>query len=515
MLLAFIRLGRLRDLLSGLAGPTITNWLTPVWIVCMGAAAALVLLLLLWAVVRLVRPKAGIWLYEAVAEGPLRYVMMLLYVAAAFAFVGSGIVRAPGDILASLPRLRYAGEQVLKFTIPPPADSADEEWRPIEVDLVSEEIRHMKLESQQPLSISTRADALETATDTITVNGAGEAYNWLRGEDSLRPFEADHVERLYVKNRGVRGGELTMTLDIAPPYPEVSAAVITLLGVFGLFLAYLVPRLILPKLSAVALATFKSEIVHPLFLLLLGIGFAGMMLLVIIPYNTFGEDVKVLKDTGLTIVMVFCIIEAVWAASSSVSDEIEGRTALSVLSKPVSRRQFVLGKFAGIVWTVAILFLVLGAWLLIWVAYRPLLDAREGAKYDPTWQLCHLEMVSVAPGLVLAFLETVIMAALAVAISTRLPIIPNILICFAIYVLGHLTPLLAQSSLGQFEPVNFAARFIGTVFPMLEYFNIQAAIAGGAQVPFVYLGWALVYCLLYSAVAMLLALVMFEDRDLA
>jgi hypothetical protein len=50
---------------------------------------------------------------------------------------------------------------------------------------------------------------------------------------------------------------------------------------------------------------------------------------------------------------------------------------------------------------------------------------------------------------------------------------------------------------------------------MLNVFDIQAAIAGGKHVPLDYLGWALLYCVLYSTVAMLLALILFEDRDLA
>jgi hypothetical protein len=83
--------------------------------------------------------------------------------------------------------------------------------------------------------------------------------------------------------------------------------------------------------------------------------------------------------------------------------------------------------------------------------------------------------------------------------------------------IGHLTPLLVQSQVvaAQFEPVIFIGRFLATILPVLEYFNIQASIAAGAEVPFAYLGWALVYCILYCSVAMLLALVLFEDRDLA
>ncbi|MCA9209215.1 MAG: ABC transporter permease, partial [Planctomycetales bacterium] len=63
--------------------------------------------------------------------------------------------------------------------------------------------------------------------------------------------------------------------------------------------------------------------------------------------------------------------------------------------------------------------------------------------------------------------------------------------------------------------VKFIAQFIATIVPNLETFNIQAAIAGSVAVPLAYLGWAFVYCLIFSVIAMMLALFMFEDRDLA
>ena len=67
----------------------------------------------------------------------------------------------------------------------------------------------------------------------------------------------------------------------------------------------------------------------------------------------------------------------------------------------------------------------------------------------------------------------------------------------------------------QFEIVAFVAKLFVTLLPVLDHFNIQAAVATGRQVPLAYLGWAALYCLLYSTVAMLVALLLFEDRDLA
>jgi ABC-type transport system involved in multi-copper enzyme maturation permease subunit len=174
-----------------------------------------------------------------------------------------------------------------------------------------------------------------------------------------------------------------------------------------------------------------------------------------------------------------------------------------------------LGKYSGIFWTVAVLFLVLGVCLLICTAYKPIYDARENAETGVTWQSCHLETVSIVPGMVLGFLETALLAAISVAISTRLPMLANFIICFAIYVLGHLTPLVVQSSVSMLEPVRFVAELTATILPVLEHFNIQAAVAGGKDVPADYLGWSLVYCLIYGVIALMLALVLFEDRDLA
>jgi ABC-type transport system involved in multi-copper enzyme maturation permease subunit len=188
---------------------------------------------------------------------------------------------------------------------------------------------------------------------------------------------------------------------------------------------------------------------------------------------------------------------------------------LTVLSKPIGRRSFIIGKYMGIFWTVAVLFVLLGLCLLITVAYKPIYDAREGGELDATWQICHFEMVGVVSGLVLAFMETAVLAAISVAIATRLPMLANFIICFSIYVLGHLTPLVVQSSVSMFEPVRFVAELVATILPNLDHFNIQAAVAAGVNVPYDYLGWALLYCLIYGVIALMLALILFEDRDLA
>lgn len=274
-------------------------------------------------------------------------------------------------------------------------------------------------------------------------------------------------------------------------------------------------RVFSPKVGAIGWTTAKEALSQPLFYVLLAIGIFGLVLFPFVPYNTLGEDIKMVKDEGLTLIMVLSVIMALWTASVSIAEEIEGKTALTLLSKPVGRREFILGKFAGILVPVAIMFLVLGAVFLASISYKVVYDARESALADPTFADCQREMLQIAPGLLLGFMEAVVLTAISVAISTRLPMLANLIICASIYVLGHLVPVLADSSMGQIEFVRFVANLLAAILPVLDHFNISAGISTGQNVPGEYLAWAGLYCVVYSAVAMLVALLLFEDRDLA
>jgi hypothetical protein len=288
-----------------------------------------------------------------------------------------------------------------------------------------------------------------------------------------------------------------------------------IVGAAALAVIGAVMRWVAPKVAAISWTTSKEAMSQPLFQILMVIGVFGIILFPFIPYNTLGEDIKMLKDEGLTLTMVLSIILALWTAASSIAEEIEGRTALTLLSKPVSRWQFILGKFLGILVPVAVMYLTLGALFLASVSYKMPYDARESGLTDPTVLDCQLSMLQVTPGLLLGFMETVVLTAISVALSTRLPMMANLIVCAMIYVLGHLTPILADSAVGQIEFVKFVASLLAAILPVLDHFNISAGISTGQHVPLDYLKWAGLYCVLYSTVAMLVALLLFEDRDLA
>lgn len=284
----------------------------------------------------------------------------------------------------------------------------------------------------------------------------------------------------------------------------------------ALFVLYLLLRLAFPKVMAIARTTAKEGWAHPLFWVEMALGALLLVLFIYLPYNTFGEDVKMLKDSGLKLITLLSIGLAVWTASVTIADELEGRTALTLLSKPIGRRQFVLGKFLGVLAPAFTMFVVLGTLFLATVSYKLVYDSRETSNPTPNETERRAEVLQVTPGLVLAFFETAVLASIAIAISTRWPMLPNLMSCFAIYVLGHLTPLLVQSSVGKDVPlVTFVGRLLATLLPALDYFSSDAAIASDRMIPLNYIGAAGTYSLIYITIAMLAALLMFEDRDLA
>ena len=421
-------------------------------------------------------------------------------------------VESPDDLIDSLARLPFAGTVDETFVISPTTEGKPQS---IAIDFDGAELKTVAYRSNKKVLLM--ADETPTsATGIWDLRTVPELTRIYQGGPGAGMIPASPVKQLYVANLSDSDAELNLVVQTGPIYSEVAIVPVLAVCTLAIYILYLCLSALFPKVFAVAHSTFKTEISQPVYLLAFLIGFFFTVGSIFIPYNTFGEDIKMYKDSGLTLLRVLAIFVAIWAASKSVAAEIEGRTALTVLSKPVGRRQFIFGKFSGISLALGLFFVVLGFWLMIWVAYKPLYDYRESSKGLAEWVICYKESVHMLPGLFLCFLEAVLFVAISVAISTRMGILPNFLICFSIYVLGHLTPLLVQSSsVATLPTVSVFANLIAIVFPVLNHFDVQAAVNTNAQVPLVYLGWSMIYTAIYGTMTMLFALVMFEDRDLA
>jgi ABC-type transport system involved in multi-copper enzyme maturation permease subunit len=436
-------------------------------------------------------------------------------------FNGFGVIKFVDDVpgmVKSIKRYPMSGVYGPTLTVPP--TKGTDVGTLVPAGIQAEEISFVSVRSDQQVEVASEPIRIQLAKNRVLEASATSTDEPVtrRRQPGTRSWIPDGpVENFYIANRGTRDANVTLHWRIDPIYRQVWVVPWTAFCVLMIYVLYLVFAVNFPKIAAISLSTFKTEVSQPLFWLILVIGVVFVIGSVYVPYNTFGEDIKMYKDSGLTLIRVLAIFMAIWAASKSVAEEIEGRTALTVLSKPVGRRQFILGKFSGISLAVGMLFILLGLAFVIFVAYKPIYDAVETSKGSVEWQLCFLESILIIPAVFLSFLEVVIFVAISVAISTRLGILANFLICFAIYVLGHLTPLIVQSSevVQAFQPVVVFGNVVAVIFPVLNHFDVQAAINTNSVVPMEYMGWSTIYCMLYGAIALLLALVLFEDRDLA
>ncbi len=270
----------------------------------------------------------------------------------------------------------------------------------------------------------------------------------------------------------------------------------------------------LTRAGVIARATTKEAIRQPLFPLLMALALIVLVTNTFVPFFSFGEDYRMLIDCGLATILICGLLLAVWTSSTSIADEIEGKTAMTLLSKPINRRQFVLGKFIGIMVAVFWLILPLMICFLALVYYKVGYDSRESASPDPESAFKLMIMLNTIPGLILSFFEICVLAAVSVAISTRVPMVVNMVTCFAIFVVGHVTSVMVERGVLHLEVVQFTARLIATALPNLELFKIEAA-STGTFVPPPYLGYAALYCGAFSIAAIFLAFILFEDRDLA
>ena len=118
------------------------------------------------------------------------------------------------------------------------------------------------------------------------------------------------------------------------------------------------------RAGIIARATTKEAVRQPVFGMLIAIAVVVLLVNTFLPFFSLGEDVKMLKDCGLATILICGLLLATWTASTSIAQEIEGKTAMTLLSKPINRRQFIVGKYFGILQAVMLLLIPLMICLL-------------------------------------------------------------------------------------------------------------------------------------------------------
>src|SRR5256885_16455010 len=144
--------------------------------------------------------------------------------------------------------------------------------------------------------------------------------------------------------------------------------------------------------------TFTEAIVDPISPLLLAVGAGILVVFGLLPFFTLGEDAVMFKAVALDVILILVLICTLFATSKSIYEEIEDRTMLTLMSKPVGRWEVLVGKYLGIISSAAVAVAFLGAvlvlatWLRIPLDYQlraTTLDDRE-AKQILDYRLMHV-----------------------------------------------------------------------------------------------------------------------------
>lgn len=505
-------------------------WFTPFWLLAVGVAAGLIVLLLTWGGIALASRRAGAWIKDVASEG----LPLPLLIFGGLITLYAVIVLAAGMVYESkefpLQQLEQSLSRLLipvQPTIEPITLQPSETNKEVVIDLSPVEVESLSITAEHQAEFQRLLPGMPGYSDYfehVFPLDPGKPYAWSRSifKDKNDPtvgkyfFSGDKI-RFFVSNNTNQENKITASITATIEHPEVAIIPMTAAWVIGGTLFYFLLRWAFPRVIAVAGVTMKETLYQPLFYILLAIMLGVIFFQLFLPQNTFGDDVKPFKEYNLTLLTIAPIFLAIWTASHSIADEIEGKTALTLLSKPVSRVEFILGKYLGVMFPIVLLFCICGAFFLGAIPFKVVYDARESANLPPDWKICFYEMRLVLPGMALKFMECMTLAAITVAISTRLSMLPNLLISYTIYALGHVLPLLVASSIEGISRVivEFMARFFAAVLPILDNFSIDAAITSGIEVPWSYLGVTFVYTLLYCSFALLGSLLLFEDRDLS
>ena len=225
---------------------------------------------------------------------------------------------------------------------------------------------------------------------------------------------------------------------------------------------------------------------------------------------TAGQDVKIIKDLGLAATSVFGLFIAIFIGIGLVSKEVERRSIYALLAKPISRPQFVAGKYAGLVLTLAVNVAVMTIAMYAVLGY---MTWRETEQFKAGWDAPGTDP-ALLKALLLIFVELMLVTAIAVFFSTFSSPLLSAALTFGLYVAGHF-----NADLKNFEHVVdspaavWLARGLYYVLPDFSAFDIKTQVVHGLPVAWGYLGSTAMYGAAYIAGLLFAATHIFKQRD--
>ena len=249
---------------------------------------------------------------------------------------------------------------------------------------------------------------------------------------------------------------------------------------------------------AVVANTFREAIRDKVLYNLVFFALLVMGASVVIGNMTLGETIKIILDLSLAAMSVFGLLIAIFVGIGLVHKEIQRRTVYMLLAKPILRRNFVIGKYLGLMLVIALNVAVMTAALLALMAlYSP--DGVHGGIFV---------------AVLLILVELMVVTAVAVLFSTFSTPTLSAMLTLGVWVIGRFSSDLVEFARRTESPLSRAlATGVHYVLPNLEKFDVKNLVVYNMAIEPAYVGWALAYGLLYIVFLIGLAAYIFERRD--
>ena len=225
---------------------------------------------------------------------------------------------------------------------------------------------------------------------------------------------------------------------------------------------------------------------------------------------TAGQDVKIIKDLGLAATQIFGLSIAIFIGIGLVSKEVERGSIDSLLAKPIERYHLIFGKYLGLTLTLAVNVAIMAAAL-----YAVLIYVRWGV--DPAvaraWDAPALD-ARLLQAVLLILVELLVVTAIALVFSTFSTPLLSAALTLALVIVGHFSADLRNvQDVVKSGAARWAARGVYWVVPNLAQFDVKAEVVHGQTVPAGYLALTIAYAVLYVAMLIALATLVFSRRD--
>lgn len=251
------------------------------------------------------------------------------------------------------------------------------------------------------------------------------------------------------------------------------------------------------KIITLAINTFKEAARSKVFYLLFFMGVLFAVNAKFISMLTVGNEARVTLELGLSAIQIFITLIAIFTGINLVFKEIDKRTIYNILSKPLRRSHFIFGKFTGLMITLFVALLGMGALFILFLLL---------VKAPLTQQLLYF--------FIMLFCELAIIVAVSLLFSSFTSPILATIFTITLYVIGHILWTYNQFKGLIKDPVSaFLIKIIYYLLPNLEKFNMKSDVVLQNPISSGTVAMNVLYALTYTAALLLLSLFIFSRRE--